>query len=48
MMSWMKENLEKLKSLKETLDPGTDVVMMEYAAGFDQSGRTTFSYFGSG
>ena len=39
------ENLEKLKSLKETLDPGTDVVMMEYAAGFDQSGRTTFSYF---
>lgn len=39
------ENLERLKSLKETLDPGTDVVMMEYAAGFDQSGRTTFSYF---
>lgn len=39
------ENLEKLKSLKETLNPGTDVVMMEYAAGFDQSGRTTFSYF---
>ena len=39
------ENLEKLKSLKEALDPGTDVVMMEYAAGFDQSGRTTFSYF---
>ena len=28
------ENLEKLKSLKEALDPGTDVVMMEYAAGF--------------
>ena len=39
------ENLEKLKSLKETLNPGTDVVMMEYAAGFDQSGRTTFSLF---
>lgn len=39
------ENLEKLKSLKEALDPGIDVVMMEYAAGFDQSGRTTFSYF---
>lgn len=39
------ENLERLKSLKEALDPGTDVVMMEYAAGFDQSGRTTFSYF---
>lgn len=39
------ENLEKLKSLKETLDSGTDVVMMEYAVGFDQSGRTTFSYF---
>ena len=39
------ENLERLRSLKETLDPGTDVVMMEYAAGFDQSGRTTFSYF---
>ena len=39
------ENLERLKSLKEALDPGTDVVMMEYAAGFDQSGRTTFPYF---
>ena len=42
------ENLEKLKSFKETLDPGTDVVMMEYAAGFDQSGEQHFLIFGSG
>ncbi len=39
------KNLEKLKLLKENLDRKTDVVMMEYAAGFDQSGRTTFSYY---
>lgn len=39
------KNLEKLKELKETLNPETDVVMMKYATGFDRSGRTTFSYY---
>ena len=39
------ENLEKMKKLKAALDGETDVVMMEYAVGFDTDGKTTFSYY---
>ena len=39
------ENLEKMKKLKAALDGETDVVMMEYAIGFDTDGKTTFSYY---
>ena len=39
------ENLEKMKKLKAVLDGETDVVMMEYAVGFDTDGKTTFSYY---
>ncbi|AEG60772.1 glycosyltransferase family 2 protein [Desulforamulus ruminis] len=36
--------LEKLKELKRTLSPDTDVVMMKYNVGFDEGGRVTLSY----
>ena len=39
------ENLEKMKKLKAALDGETDVVMMEYAIGFDNDGKITFSYY---
>ena len=32
-------------TLKETLSPQTDVVMMKYHTGFDQTGKPTFSYY---
>ena len=38
------KNLKKLKLLKASLDKKTDVVMMEYAVGFDTDGKATFSY----
>lgn len=34
-----------MKKLKAALDGETDVVMMEYAVGFDTDGKTTFSYY---
>ena len=39
------KNLEKLKLLKASLDEKVDIVMMEYAAGFDSTGKVTFSYY---
>ena len=39
------KNLEKLKLLKASLDKKVDVVMMEYAACFDSTGKVTFSYY---
>ena len=36
---------EAFRALKEALDPAVDVVMAPYHAGFDQSGRVTFSYY---
>ena len=39
------KNLKKLKLLKASLDKKTDVVMMDYAAGFDTDGNVTFSYY---
>ena len=39
------KNLEKLKLLKASLDKKVDVVMMEYAACFDNTGKVTFSYY---
>lgn len=35
----------KFRQLKETLDPGVDVVMMPYHVGFDGQGNVTFSYY---
>ena len=39
------ENQGKLLRLKENLSRDTDVVMMDYSVGFDQSNHTVFSYF---
>ena len=39
------EDVVKFKSLKETMAPDIDVVMMKYNTGFDAQGRVTFSYF---
>lgn len=39
------KNLEKLKALKASLDKKVDVVMMEYATGFDTDRKVTFSYY---
>lgn len=36
---------EAFRKLKETLDPDTDVVMLRYHTGFDESGKPTFSYW---
>ena len=38
-------DLIKLQTLKQTLDPAVDVVMMRYNTGFDADGHVTFSYF---
>jgi glycosyltransferase involved in cell wall biosynthesis len=42
---FLEEDLQKLKELKKTLDPTTDVVMFKYNTGFDAQGRVTFSYY---
>ena len=39
------EDIGKLRALKETLDPSTDMVMLRYNTGFDQQGRPVFSYY---
>ena len=39
------ENQEKLLRLKESMDSDTDVVMMDYAVGFDEWDHVTFSYY---
>jgi len=39
------EDREKLKKLKEELDPAVDAVMMKYNIAFDKSGAVTFSYY---
>ena len=36
---------EAFRKLKETLDPDTDVVMLRYHTGFDESGKPAFSYW---
>ncbi len=40
-----KDNVKKLISLKQSLSPETDVVMMKYHAAFDENGNPSFSYF---
>lgn len=37
--------LQKLKKLKNTLTPNTDVVMLKYAVAFDEENNPTFSYY---
>lgn len=39
------DNSKKLLELKESLDPSCDIVMMKYAAGFDEQDRPSFSYY---
>lgn len=39
------EEREKFLRLKETLDPGTDAVMMRYNTAFDQLGNPVFSFY---
>jgi len=39
------EDAVKLKTLKETMPPDIDAVMMPYNTGFDSQGRVTFSCF---
>lgn len=39
------ENIGKFASLKESLQPATDIVMMKYETAFDGAGRPTFSYY---
>jgi glycosyltransferase involved in cell wall biosynthesis len=39
------EEREKLLRLKETLDPGTDVVMMRYNTAFDELDNPIFSFY---
>ena len=41
----LEEDQEKIRALKEELDPGVSVVMAPYHTGFDESGRVTFSYY---
>ena len=36
---------EKFRELKKALTPETDVVMMPYHVGFDETGQVTFSYY---
>ncbi len=38
------ENRQAFLSLKHTLTPGTDVVMMPYETAFDETGRATFTF----
>ena len=37
------ENLYRLKQLKETLSPNTDMVMMDYVTDFDEWNHAAFS-----
>jgi len=39
------EDVVKIKSLKETMAPEIDAVMMRYNVGFDLQGKAVFSYF---
>lgn len=39
-----KKDMKKLKQLKKTLDPRTDVVMLQYQVAFDDNGNPVFSY----
>ena len=39
------EDAAAFKSLKETLDPSVDTVMMKYNIAFDEQGKPTFSYY---
>ena len=36
---------KELLSLKDSLDPNTDIVMMKYVSGFDQTGKPALSYY---
>lgn len=40
-----KEDQQKLLTLKTTLDPVVDIVMMKYNTAFDENGNPTFSYY---
>ncbi len=40
----LSEDIERLKSLKETLDPSVDSVTMKCNVGFDEYGKVTYSY----
>lgn len=39
------KDLERIRQLKEELDPAVSVVMMKYDVAFDENGKTTFSYY---
>ena len=39
------EDLSVMLSLKQTILPGTDIVMMRYHTAFDEAGKPTFSYY---
>ena len=41
----LEEDINKLNTLKETLDERVDIVMMKYHTGFDEYGKPTFSYY---
>lgn len=41
----LEEDILKLKELKQTIDPNTDIVMMKYNSAFDENGNVTLSYF---
>ena len=41
----LEEDRARFLTLKQTLDPAVDIVMMPYHAGFDESGRPVFSFF---
>lgn len=41
----LEEDREKIKQLKQSLNPMIDIVMMKYNIGFDEQGNVTFSYF---
>lgn len=39
------ESMDKLRELKQKLNPDTDMVMMPYQVAFDSEGKCTFSYW---
>ncbi len=39
------ENQQKFLSLKQSLSPQTDIVMMKYHVGFDENGKPNFTYY---
>lgn len=41
----LSEDVEKILTLKQTLDPQTDIVMMRYHTGFDENGKPSFTYY---